>query len=344
MKKYPLYLIILLLGLTTWQCSKESVADQPFQAKGIPVKIVELRPRQFSEYINITGTLEARNHIQIIVEEPGILKRILRDKGSLVRKGDTLAILENKILEAGYREAKAAFHQSELEYRSREVLYQKKAISENEFLMAKYGQERARAAYELAKARYSKLFIVAPLSGYVNDRLYDQGAYAMAMTPLFDFIDNAHMKIRAGVAERFMNDIRIGTPVEISFDAYPDLQLRSQVSFINRSIDPMNRTFRVEIEIPNPGRLLAPEMVADLKLLRRFYENIIAIPLDAIIESEAGRHVFVVKKSRAKKRPVQFVAVYQDSVVVNGLQPNDSLVVVGQQELSDGDRLLVISD
>ncbi len=344
MKKYLLYFAILLLGLTTWQCSREGVADQPAPPQGVPVKSIVLHPRQFSEYINITGTLEARKHIQIIVEEPGILKRILRDKGSLVRQGDTLAILENKILEAGYREAKAAYHQSELEYRSREVLYQKKAISENEFLMAKYGQERARAAYELAKVRYSKLFIVAPISGYVNDRLYDQGAYAMTMTPLFDFIDNAHMKIRAGVAERFMNDIRIGTPVEISFDAYPDLRLRSNVSFINRSIDPMNRTFRVEIEIPNPGRRLAPEMVADLKLLRRFYENIIAIPLDAIIESENGRHVFVVENSRARKRPVEFVAVYQDSVVVNGLRANDSLVVTGHQELSDGDPLLIIND
>ena len=344
MKTYWLYLLILLLGLTTWRCSREGVADQPDKPAGIPVKTIVLHPRPFSEYINITGTLEARKHIQIIVEEPGILKRILRDKGSLVRKGDTLAILENKILEASYREAKAAFQQSELEYRSREVLYQKKAISENEFLMAKYGRERAKAAYELARARYSKLFIVAPISGYVNDRLYDQGAYTMVMTPLFDFIDNAHMKIRAGVAERFMNDIRIGTPVEITFDAYPDLRLNSTVAFINRSIDPMNRTFRIEIEIPNPERLLAPEMVADLKLLRRYYQNIIAIPLDAIIESEKGRHVFVVEHSRARKQPVEFVAVYQDSVVVSGLQSNDSLIVMGHQDLSDGDALLIVND
>jgi len=303
---------------------------------------LSLRP--FSEYLEITGTVEARNHIQIIVEEGGIVHRIVRDKGSLVKKGDTLIVLENKMIEAGYKESTAALHQAELDYKSMKVMYEKRAISENEYLAAKYGLERARAAFDLAKARYDKLFIKAPLTGYVNNRFYDIGSYAMPMTPIIDFMDNAVMKISAGVAERFLNDIRIGTPVEISFDAYPDLKMKSEVSFINLSIDPLSRSFQIEIEIPNPERKLAPQMITNLNLLRRSYQDRIVIPMDAVIESEQGRFVFVAENEQAHKVPVELLAIYEDSVLVNGLDPGKALIVMGQQDLTDGDSLLIVQD
>lgn len=345
MKKQLLVLLIFSIGIINWQCSRDGAAEQPEVDKNItPVRIMTLSPRPFSEYLEVTGTVEARNHIQIVVEEGGIVHRIKRDKGSLVKKGDTLIVLENRMIEAGYKESNAALHQAELDYKSMKVMYEKRAISENEYLAAKYGLDRARAAFDLAKARYDKLFLKAPLTGYVNNRFYDIGSYAMPMTPILDFMDNAVMKISAGVAERFLNDIHIGTPVEISFDAYPDLKLKSEVSFINRSIDPLSRTFQIEIEIPNPGRKLAPQMIANLKLLRRSYQDRIVIPMDAVIESEQGRFVFVAENDQARKVPIQMLVIYEDSVLVNGLEPGKVLIVMGQQELTDGDSLLIVRD
>lgn len=342
MRKIIAVLLLTIMSLVFWQCSKEVPAGQSQSTtKGIPVSIMELKTRPFSEYLNVTGTVEARNRIQIIVEEGGTLDRVVKDKGSVAKKGDTLAVLENKILRASFNEARSALRQAELDYNSKKVLYDKRAISENEYLASRYGLERAQAAYELAKARYSKLFITAPLNGYVNDRFYDIGAYATPMTAIFDFIDNEYMIISAGVAERFLNDIEIGTPVDIVFDAFPDLQIESQVSFIHRSIDPQSRTFEIEVQIPNPDRKLAPQMIANLKILRRSYENQIVIPLDAVIETEQGRFVYLEKDRQALKMPISLKAIYQDSALVEGLQPDQKLVVVGQQQLTDGDSLMV---
>jgi membrane fusion protein (multidrug efflux system) len=288
--------------------------------------------------------MKARNRIDIMVEEGGILEKVIKDKGRAAKAGDTLAILDNRILEATYNEAKAALNQSELDFKSKKVLYEKRAISENEYLQSKYNQQRANAAYELANARHSKLFITAPIDGYVNNRYYDIGAYAMPMTPIFDFIDNAHMKVTVGVAERFLNDIRIGTPAEISFDAYPEMQLKSEVSFVSKSIDPESRTFSIEIDVPNPERKLAPQMIANVRLLRRSYTDQIVIPLDAVIESEQGRYVFVADSERAEKIPIELVAVHQDSMLVKGLRSGQNLIVVGQQELTEGDPLLIVNE
>ncbi len=346
MKKFMGFLSVMVLILAAGSCSSDgSASQQGNQNGGIAVKTLLLKPRPFSEYLQITGTVEARNRVKIVAEEAGTLVKIIRDKGSFVRAGDTLAVIENKIIEASYNEARATLNQAELDIASKKVLYQKRAISENEYLAAKYGYERAMAAYELNKARYTKLNITAPLNGYVNDRMYDLGAYTLPTTPVFDFIDNAFMKINAGVAERFMNDIRTGTPVEISFDAYPDLNLVSTVSHVNKSVDQSSRTFQIEIRIPNPERKLAPQMIANLKLLRRSYDNQIVIPLDAVIESESGRYVFVASPDeKAVKINVDLLAIYQDSVLVTGLQPAQHLIVVGHQELTEGDQLLVKED
>lgn len=345
MKKVLLMMIIPVMGLLLTQCGGDGQADQndPVVSK-TAIKTMKLNPRPFNVYIELTGTLEARNHIQLIVEEGGTLNKILRDKGHFVRKGDTLAILDNKILEATYNEAKASLQQATLDYNSKKVLYSKRAISENEYLSSKYGLQRAEAAYQLGKARYSKLFITAPLSGYVNDRFYDLGAYAMPMSPIFDFIDNAYMKINAGIAERFIKDIQIGTPVEISFDALPGIVSQANVTFVNRSIDPKSRTFKIEIEIPNPKRKLVPQMIANLKILRRSFTDQIVIPLDAVIESELGQYVFITSGNKAKKVNIRYRAVYEDSVLADGLKPGEELVVVGQQELTDGDEVMVVNE
>lgn len=313
-------------------------------AKTTAVRTATLKPQPFAEYLEVTGTVKARNRVDIVVEVNGTLKRILKPKGSFVQKGDTLAVLENEEIRAAYNDAQAALSQAQVNYRSSKVLFEKKAISENDYLTAKYSLDRANAQYDLSKARYDKLFVTAPIPGYVNDRFHDLGAYLQPTTPLFDLIDNYHVKITAGVAERFRNDIRIGTPVQLSFDALPNLKMDSKVSFVFQSIDPANRTFQVEIEIPNPNRQLMPNMIANIKLLKNSYSNKIVIPVDAVIESENGRYVFVENNNVAQKVPIQFIAVSRDSVLVDGLEPDQNLITLGQHELTEGDSLEVVRD
>ncbi len=344
MKKSLLIVALISLSGLLIQCSDSGTAETNKSAvKTYNVRVVPLEPRSFSEYLEVTGTVKARNQIKLLAEEGGILNRIMRDKGRFVSAGDTLAILENKVLEAGYKQAQAALKQAQLDFDSKKVLYEKKAISANEYLASKYGLERAQATNDLARARFDKLFITAPMSGFVNERYYDLGAYAQPMTPLFEFIDNAQLIISAGVAERFLRDIKIGTKAEIGFDAFPGLVLNSKVTFVSRSIDPINRTFLVEMKVDNPDRKLNPQMIANVKLLRRAFDNSIVIPIDAIIDSEQGSHVFIENGTKAHKKPVKIKAIYEDSVMVEGLAPGQKLVIVGQRELTDGDPLEILN-
>lgn len=346
MQKITLAIVLIVASLSFMQCSDKGNAEASTARaeRTFPVKTITLQAQSFQDYLQVTGTVNARNHVNIIVEEGGILKKVLIDKGRRARTGDTLAVLENKVLEAAYHQARAARQQAELDHRSKKVLFEKRAISENEYLNAKYALDAAEAAYEMASVRYRKLFITAPLNGLVNNRYYDLGAYANPMTPIFEFIDNDYMKIRAGIAERFLGDINIGTPVEITFDAYPELKINASVSFISRSVNPQNRTVEVEIQVPNPDGKLAPNMIANLRVLRQSYHDRVVIPLDALIQSEEGWYVFISNSHHARKVYVEKEAVYENRVLVNGLEPGQKLVVVGHHQLSEGDSLQIVND
>ncbi len=349
MKQIFLFLLATFVLLSLQSCGEQGNAEDAENSsenlqKITNVKVLKLESQTFSNYLNVTGVVKARNHVEIMVEEGGILRKVMIDKGRKARSGDTLAVLENRVVEATFKQAKASLQQAELDHKSKKILFDKRAISENEYLNSLYALNAAEAALDMAKARYDKLFIAAPLNGLVNNRFYDLGAYANVMTPIFEFIDNDVMKIHAGVAERFMGDIHINSPVETTFDAYPGLKLMSKVSFISRSIDPQNRTFQVEVEIPNRERKFAPQMIANVKILRQEIEDRVVVPLDALIESESGWYVFVANNEQAHKVNIDKLAIYESQVLIDGLQPNQNLIVVGHQNLSDGDPINIITN
>lgn len=341
MKRIYYYLVFLMLIALTQSSCSESKSSNNGNNKVILVETQTLMPSTFYEYLDITGTVKARNQINVIAEEGGLLLKVNKDKGKLVRRGDTLAILEHKVIKAAYNEAKAAVKQAELGFNSNQVLYTRKAISENDYLASKYNLDRVQAAYDLAKARYDKLFITAPLSGLINNRYYDNGAYVMPMTPLFELIDNDRVKIEAGVAARFLGDIRVGTPATLLFDAYPGLVKDAVVTFVSNSIDPVNRTFTIEIELDNADKLMVPQMIANLRLLRKVFENEIVVPIDAMLNSEQGQYVYLHENNQARLKMVDILAIYGDSVLVRGLETNQQLIVLGQQDLSDGEVIEV---
>lgn len=340
------FLSIVIYGFTAISCAENKAQEMPLTKdkteKQIPVKTEKLKGENFNDYLQVTGVLKAKNEIQIIAEEGGTLVQIRFDKGENVFKGDTIAVLENNIIKASYDDAKAILEQAKLDNRSNEILFEENAISDIEAKISKLNLERAEAGYNLAKSRFEKTFLIAPYSGFVNDRFYDLGAYVTPMTAAFDFIDDSTMKVSGGVAERFLGDIKVGTPIEIHLDAFPQMKIKSNISFVSKSIKTQDRTFQVECKIENPDRVLASQMIADLKILRKSYKNEIVVPLDALIESENGRFVYLNDENRAKKSKVEIVAIYNDNALIKGLEENQNLIVIGHRNLTEGDLLKVV--
>jgi membrane fusion protein (multidrug efflux system) len=328
---------VILASCEKGQPAAQATTERP----AVPVETVTLEGRPFESYLQVTGTVKARSLIQVVAEEGGILREIRTDKGQPAEANAVLARLENQALNAALAQAVAALRQAELDASSRKVLFEKKAIPENEYLASGFALDAARASSDLARTRADKLTIRAPIGGLVNARFVDLGAYVTPMSPVFELIDLERVRIVAGVAERHMSSVAVGTPARVTFDAYPLLAVDARVSYVSRKIDPANRTFDVEIEIANPDRKLAPDMVANVRIRSESLANRIVVPIDALVESEDGWHVFVEEGSRARKVKVTKLDVYQDSVLVDGLESGQRLITTGQQSLTDGDAVAV---
>jgi multidrug efflux pump subunit AcrA (membrane-fusion protein) len=117
---------------------------------------------------------------------------------------------------------------------------------------------------------------------------------------------------------------------------------------VGSAVDARNRTFPIELVVPNPGGVVKPEMVASISVVRRSFDDAIVVDQDAIIRTADGYAVFVVEGPEdaptAHVRTVEVGASQEDRVVIrSGLAAGDRLVVVGQQQVADGDRVRIVA-
>jgi len=169
-----------------------------------------------------------------------------------------------------------------------------------------------------------------------------------AGTPVARIVDNDPVKITAGVPERYAADVRTGADALVTFDVISDEEFRGTISYVGAAVNPQNRTFPVELVLPNPGGFIKPEMVANMSVVRRSHANAIVVPQEAAVRTEDGFVVFVVEEvngvSMAQARVVELGAAQLNRIqVLSGLEPGDRLIVVGQQMVASDDRVNVVA-
>jgi len=334
---FPFLLLIIHCG-----GNHDIDATNGIMEKATNVKVSELSPQEFVEFIELTGTVKADVTSTISAEESGVIQRFLKEKGDWVGKDETVVELKSDVLKASYEEAKASYLLSKATFERQANLYKDNVISEQKYLEYKFTYERDKARYENLKSRLDKTTIASPVSGEIDQRLAEVGEYVMPGMPLFRIVKTDLVKIAAGVPEKYITDVKKGSRAILTFDVLPDTQLEGTVSFVGPTITPSTRTFPIEITIANKDGLLKPEMFVDIKLKKAEHDRVVVIPRDAVIETEAGEFVFVAQGNVAEKRPVTIGGAYNNNVwISDGLNVGDALIVVGHRDLADGERIAV---
>jgi len=199
-----------------------------------------------------------------------------------------------------------------------------------------------QAALRNAQIAVADATIAAPFDGIVVSRSLDPGAYVTpgTSTPILQIADLDQIDVLVNVTEVQMTLLRVGAPVQIHVDAYPDRIFQGQVSRIAGGIDPMTRTVQAEIDIPNPGHLLRPGMYATVSLAAGEDANVLVIPLAALVSVGDQHAVWVVTDNVAHQRPVAVGRAVGDQVEVTaGLSDGDLVVAQGVDLVRDGQRV-----
>ena len=345
---------VLALSIGAVACGSASEAQDTrapdsAQVDGVRVLNVEtwtVRAEPYAEQVTVTGTVEADRDVTVASEESGIVREVYVERGARVAAGQPVARIDDRVLRAQYDQARseAALAQETYE-RQRRLWEDEKIGTEIAYLRAKYGAETAEANARVLAARLDRTVVRAPIAGVLEDRMIEVGSMVGPGTPVARILDVDPLKVTAGVPERYAADIRPGTGAIVGLETGPAGEIRGRVRFVGSAVDERNRTFAVEIDVPSGGGL-KPGVVARVSLPRRTLEEAILVPRDAVLRSETGYIAYVVTGQGdelvAEARPVTTGSGHDGRVLIeSGLEPGDRVVVVGQQQLANGDRVRV---
>lgn len=314
----------------------------------VPVETITLERTGFDEIVYLTGTVEALDDALVASETSGRVQSI-RERGTIVRQGDVIAKIDDSIIRSAFDAAKAQYELAEDAFRRQTALHADSIISTLEYNSALAMRDQARAQLEQVQKQLNDANISAPISGRIEERFVREGELVGPGAPVVRIVNTDRVKLVAGVPERFAGDIREGSPVNVTFRSYSIDDLTARVTFAGNMINPDTRSYPVEIEISNPQRLLKPEMVADLQILRRVVDDSIIIPRSAIVRDEAGPNVFVLREGNGRQT-AQLVSITTGITsgalvqVLDGLQDGDEIVTSGQNVLNQGDRVNIVQN
>ncbi len=345
--RWPLVLALLLGVGGCGDDAEAGAAAEEFQ-RVINVEVLSLEREDFEEQIRLTGTAQANQDVTLSAEEGGVIREILVEKGTVVEEGQALFRIDSGILEAQVAEAEARAGLARETWDRRRQLFEVDGVgSELTYLEARYQADQAEASLASLAERLDRTVIRAPITGILESREVEVGTMVSTGTPVARIVQIDPVKVVGGVPERFAADVSVGARATVSFDVLGSGHLQGQVQYVGATVNPRNRTFQTEVLFPNPNRVIKPEMIARVEINRRNLEDVVVVPQEALVRVEDGFVAFVAATANgediAEVRPLVLGPSQRNRVVIEeGLEPGDRLIVVGQGQVANGDRIQVV--
>jgi membrane fusion protein (multidrug efflux system) len=183
---------------------------------------------------------------------------------------------------------------------------------------------------------YEEGYILAPISGNVANIMVDNGSMVSPQSPVAAIVEFSNVQIDFNLPENAMTCVKKGGKLRVLVDAAPGTEFTGTVSEVSPVIDPMTRTIAVKAIVNNQKKILKPGMTCRIILNLGNKENVLVIPRDALLDG----YLFIVKDSTAERRDVVVGLIGDQYVeILEGLDKDDQVVVVGQQRLAGGEKV-----
>jgi len=288
--------------------------------------------KEFKHYLEIQGGVDTKKNIVLYPEFSGLLSKVYTKAGQKVQ----MKIQANL--------AKTTFERQER-------LWNQKIGSEIQYLQAKSNYEAQQKAVQQMQSQVGKTNIRAPFSGIVDDIITEQGTVVSAgQSPIIRLVNLGDMFIEASIPEVYLNYVSKGKNVEVYFPILRET-ISTSISQVGNYIEPTNRTFKIEIKVPNKNSKIKPNLTAKLKINDYTNKKAILIPQSIISEDAEGKqYVYTaqtIESSGANiaKRTTITTGKTQDDLVevLSGLQNGNIIIEEGARSVKDGQEIKVLN-
>ncbi|MBI3220993.1 MAG: efflux RND transporter periplasmic adaptor subunit [Bacteroidetes bacterium] len=323
---------------------KEVAGTKTDVARTKEVVTVELAPRKFEKYVQTQGAVEATDNIMISAKTAGVITNVYVREGDAVVKGQTLAQIDNTLTLRGIDEVKSGLELANTVYARQKNLWDQKIGTEVQYLQAKNSKESLEKKLATLEEQLDMSKIKSLITGVVDEVTAKVGQNAAPGQPAFRVINNNNLKITAKISEAYLSTIKKGNKALISFSDY-DKKLEGPVNFVGRNIDPLSRSFSVEIKVPSNADL-RPNMTAIVKVIFTSVPAALCVPINVVQDINGEKIVYVAESNGtqlvARKKVVKIDGVYDNyAQVTSGLAIGDKIITVGYQGLNDGELIKI---
>jgi membrane fusion protein (multidrug efflux system) len=258
-----------------------------------------------------------------------------------VTKGQVLARLDGERLELEMLAAKANLKQASTEYERNIDLHERGLIAASTFDALQYDLEELEATYELKKLAYDYSNIRAPISGVVSSRDIKLGQHLSNNDSAFRITDTMELIAHLQIPQSELSKFAAGNAASIEVASMPDEGFTATIARISPTIDTRNGTFRATALISNAEGNLAPGMFGHFTISYEQHTDALVIPAEALIDEDDENTVYIVDDGEVIRRNVKIgIAADGNIEILDGLNENDVIVVVGHSGLRNGSKVL----
>ena len=216
---------------------------------------------------------------------------------------------------------------------------------EAEIIAARTAKTQASITLKLAQKRLRDATINAPISGVISQRFLDLGGMAAITAPLFEIVDIDSVIVSADVIEGQLTQLPLNQEATITIDGI-QTSMSALLTYISPTLNPVQRTAKVEFLIENPEGTLKPGMFAKVTVAVKVHKDTILIPRSSLIEDALTKmqNVFVVESGISQRRPVEIGLSRGGEVeILKGLNEGESVIIAGQHSLKVGESVMVVN-
>ena len=338
----------ILVVLVLLIIRNKTVINAPTQTSAIAtaysVSIATVTKQSLDERISVVGTINAFNDVIIVSETQGRVVNVNVEVGDHVKAGAVLVEIDNELKDAAFKAAQVSFEKARKDLARYEALFKEHSIPDSQIEQARWTYQTAEAQFVVARRQLSDTKITTPIAGVVTARFVNLGMMVMGppqATQIANVVDLSRLKAKVNVAEHDVFALHAGDQVDISTDVFPGVTFAGTIFSVSSKGDDAH-TYPVEVVVKDPHQQLKAGMFAHATFKPKPSGPVLVVPRQAIVGSMQNPKLFIVRNNVAAM--ISVVAAKEAGTLVaiaSGLTEGDSVVVDGQNNLSDNVPVVV---
>lgn len=311
--------------------------------RAVAVTVSPVMSENFKHYVEVQGSVDAKNTVMVSPKSGGVLTAVLIKEGDNVRQGQTIARVDNSIMQESIAEVKNQLSLANTVFEKQSRLWEQKIGTEIQYLQAKNNKESLEKKIATLNTQLGQFSITAPISGVVDQVIAKVGEMAAPGMPVARIVNLGNLKIVAKVSDSYVATVKKGDEVIVKF---PDLdqEYTARITFVSTTVDALSRTFRIEANLPSTNSI-KPNMLATVQINDATKKDALVIDQNVVQNTENGTVVYVAEneggKKVAKSRVVKTGLSYNGKIeILAGLKAGDQLITQGYQDVADGQAVI----